>query len=60
MENKPMTHSEFAQKLGLSRTTLWRRLKLHNLQMGRDLLTPKEQQEIRQKLGYLEEPTRSC
>lgn len=55
MDSKSKTHGEFAAELGMSRTTLWRRLKPHGFSTKQKLLNPREQKKIKELLDYLEE-----
>ncbi|HMQ61146.1 MAG TPA: helix-turn-helix domain-containing protein [Flavilitoribacter sp.] len=46
------TREELAHELGISYSTLWRRLKENNLLYPRRLLSPKDVAEIKSALGF--------
>ncbi len=51
----PKTREQIAYELGISVTTLWRRLKAHNIQLPKGLVFPQDQERIRAALGYISE-----
>ena len=52
--NSFKSHQEMAAELGISRTTLWRRLAEHKIHVPKGLISPAKQHEIRAKLGLVE------
>jgi ACT domain-containing protein len=46
------TKSELIEELGLSRSTFYRLLEKKNIQTSRQMLCPKEENELRLELGF--------
>ena len=56
---KSLTRTQLAREMGISRTTLWRRLKSKNHELQRTLITPEEKVEIFELLGWkVEQPVK--
>ena len=51
------SHQEMAVELGISRTTLWRRLTDYQIEIAKGLISPKKQHEIKTKLGFINDQT---
>jgi AraC-like DNA-binding protein len=49
---QPKTRQELANDLGISARTLSRRLKLFSIKIPKGLISPENQEEILNKLGY--------
>lgn len=49
--NQPLTRQQFAAQIGVSYTTLWRRLRKINLELPSGLLFPDDQHRICEALG---------